>query len=164
MKPFRSKILSTPKVKQQIAAAKKTNKKTKFVFTNGCFDLLHPGHVLYLEQAKKQGNFLIVALNADESVSKLKGPGRPVNRLADRMQVIAALQSVDFVVHFDEDTPVELLKKLKPDVYVKGGDWKVEDLPEAPVVQSWNGKVKTLVFVEGKSTTATLKRINSKRA
>lgn len=133
---------------------KKRRKKIKIVFTNGCFDLLHPGHVVYLEQAKKQGDYLIVALNSDASVKRIKGPSRPINSLADRLEVIAALESVNYVTWFEEDTPLALILTLKPDVLVKGGDWKPDEIVGGPEVIRWGGKVKSLKFIPGKSTTA----------
>lgn len=165
LRPRRSKIKSSAALKKALSALRKTrgkNKGAKVVFTNGCFDLIHRGHVTYLEQARRQGDVLVVALNADESVRRLKGPSRPVNPLEDRLEVMAALECVDFVTWFEEDTPVETVRKLEPDVYVKGGDWKVEDLPEAPVVKSYGGRVKVLSFVEGRSTTGIIQKISAK--
>jgi rfaE bifunctional protein nucleotidyltransferase chain/domain len=135
------------------AALARISKTKKLVFTNGCFDLLHPGHVAYLQQARKLGAGLIVALNSDDSVRKLKGPERPLNSLADRMEVIAALESVDYVTWFEEDTPLALIRKLRPKVLVKGGDWKAHQMVGAPDVLADGGKVKSLPYVEGKSTT-----------
>ena len=133
-------------------------KKTEFVFTNGCFDLLHAGHVTYLERAKALGTHLVVALNGDDSVKRLKGPTRPVNALEDRLTVIAALESVDFVTWFDEDTPFKLYQKLLPDVLVKGGDWRAEQIIGSKEVLARGGKVKSLNFLEGRSTTQMIER------
>ncbi|MGF1478068.1 MAG: D-glycero-beta-D-manno-heptose 1-phosphate adenylyltransferase [Cyanophyceae cyanobacterium] len=141
---------------QQYRAAGK-----QIVFTNGCFDILHPGHVTYLQQAKALGDILILGVNSDESVKGLKGPSRPINPLADRLTVLAGLASVDYVIAFDEATPIELLKILRPDIYVKGGDYTPETLPEAPVVKELGGIVKILPFVENRSTTAIIERIMS---
>lgn len=123
------------------------------VFTNGCFDLLHVGHVAYLEEAKKLGDRLVVALNSDESVKKLKGTNRPIVNQHDRMKVIAALASVDFVTVFEDDTPYELIKMIMPDVLVKGGDWSVEQIVGSDLVLANGGEVKSLKFIEGSSTT-----------
>jgi len=138
----------------------KNNKKV-IVTTNGCFDILHVGHVRYLNQAKSLGDILIVCLNTDKSVKKLKGDSRPINTEDDRAEVLAGLGSVDFVVLFDEQTPSDLLAKIKPDIHVKGGDYNVDTLPEAKVIQQAGGKIKFLPFVEGKSTTGIINKINS---
>lgn len=132
--------------------------RSRVVFTNGCFDLLHKGHVTYLEKARNLGDILVVALDTDESVRKLKGPKRPINTLADRLEVIAALESVDFVTWFEASDPQPLIRKLRPDILVKGGDWKPEDILGSKDVLSWGGKVKSLPYVEGKSTTLMIQR------
>jgi D-glycero-beta-D-manno-heptose 1-phosphate adenylyltransferase len=130
------------------------------VFTNGCFDILHRGHVTYLAQARALGAALLVALNTDASARRQgKGEGRPVNGLEDRMAVIAALQSVDLVTWFDQDTPLELILLSRPDVLVKGGDWPVEKIVGASEVRSWGGQVHSIGFLHERSTTATLARI-----
>ncbi len=131
------------------------------VFTNGCFDLLHPGHVSYLRAARSLGDALVVGLNSDASIRKLKGSARPVVPEADRATVLEALESVDTVVIFDEDTPVRLLRELEPAVYVKGGDYRVEDLPEAGVAAEIGAEVKILPFESGYSTTALIEKIKS---
>lgn len=131
-------------------------KSIKSIFTNGCFDLLHPGHVRYLEAARKKGDLLIVALNSDDSVKRLKGPGRPLNSLEDRLEVIAALESVDFVTWFDAETPLALIQLLHPHALVKGGDWKPEQIVGSKEVLGWGGKVYSLRYIEGKSTTETI--------
>jgi rfaE bifunctional protein nucleotidyltransferase chain/domain len=133
------------------------SKKTT-VFTNGCFDLLHKGHVTYLEQAKKLGSLLIVALNSDASTRRLKGKERPLNVLADRMEVIAALESVDYVTWFEEDTPLNLIRKLRPKILVKGGDWSADKIVGGTDVISWGGKVKSLPYIKGSSTTELIKK------
>ncbi|HEU4963866.1 MAG TPA: D-glycero-beta-D-manno-heptose 1-phosphate adenylyltransferase [Bacilli bacterium] len=136
----------------------------KVVLTNGCFDLLHRGHVEYLEFARRQGDVLVVAVNSDESVRRLKGSSRPVNRLEDRMRVLAGLAAVTGVVSFDTDTPEPLVKLLQPDVYVKGGDYSVEQLPEAKIVVGYGGDVVLAPVVEGQSTTGILGRVGSMKS
>ena len=131
------------------------------IFTNGCFDLLHPGHVSYLRAARSLGDALVVGLNSDASVGKLKGPSRPVVPEMDRAAVLEALESVDAVVVFAEDTPVQLMRELKPTVYVKGGDYRIEDLPEAKVADEIGAEVKILPFEPGYSTTALIEKIKS---
>jgi D-glycero-beta-D-manno-heptose 1-phosphate adenylyltransferase len=140
----------------------KNSLKKPIVFTNGVFDVLHRGHVSYLEAARALGGSLIVALNTDASARRLgKGPDRPLNTQDDRAHVIAALQSVDCVMLFDEDTPYELIDKIRPDIIVKGGDYDMNALPEAKLVQSWGGKAIALEFVDGYSTTALVKKIRA---
>jgi rfaE bifunctional protein nucleotidyltransferase chain/domain len=131
----------------------------RIVFTNGCFDVLHRGHVNYLRQARELGDLLVVALNSDASVGRLKGPTRPVNPLADRAGVIGALAAVDLVTSFDTDSPVELLEQVRPDVYAKGGDYTVEMLPETPVVEALGGQVRILDYLSDHSTTAIVARV-----
>jgi len=131
------------------------------VTTNGCFDLLHVGHVRILQAAKKLGDILIVGLNSDASVRKLKGESRPVNLENNRAEVLAALACVDYVTIFPEDTPVEFLKAVQPNTHVKGSDYKPSDLAETPIVESFGGKVQILDLVPGHSTTSTLNKINS---
>ncbi|MFC0105323.1 D-glycero-beta-D-manno-heptose 1-phosphate adenylyltransferase [Kibdelosporangium aridum] len=133
----------------------------RIVFTNGCFDVLHRGHVSYLEQAKRLGDVLIVAVNDDRSVRRLKGPDRPVNTADDRAAVLAALECVDHVTQFSEDTPLALISLLRPDVYAKGGDYTPETLPETPVVHSFGGAVHVLDYVSDQSTSAVIDRIRS---
>ena len=132
----------------------------RVVFTNGCFDLLHPGHVAYLEQARSQGAALIVGVNTDDSVRRLgKGEGRPVTPESDRARVLAALTCVDRVVLFDEDTPLELITALQPDVLVKGGDYQLSEIVGREVVEARGGQVLALPFVPGYATTELLRRI-----
>jgi rfaE bifunctional protein nucleotidyltransferase chain/domain len=133
----------------------------RIVFTNGCFDLLHWGHVSYLRTARSLGDALVVGLNSDDSVSRLKGPERPVVREEDRAAVLEALEFVDGVVVFGEDTPVRLLRELRPAIYVKGGDYRTEDLPEAEVATKIGAEVRTLPFKAGYSTTALIWKIRS---
>jgi rfaE bifunctional protein nucleotidyltransferase chain/domain len=132
------------------------------VFTNGVFDVLHRGHVTYLEAARALGGSLVVAINTDASARRLgKGPDRPLNRERDRAAVIAALESVSLVTFFDEDTPVALLGELKPQLYVKGGDYDMRALEETRAVESWGGRALAIPFVDGYSTTALVKKIRS---
>jgi len=130
------------------------------VFTNGVFDILHRGHVSYLAQARALGGSLVLGLNSDHSARQLgKGPDRPLNAEADRGCVLAALESVSLVVLFDEQTPVELLKRVRPQLYVKGGDYDIESLEETKWVRSWGGDARALSFVDGYSTTSLVRRI-----
>lgn len=132
----------------------------KLVFTNGVFDILHAGHVQYLRQARALGDLLIVGMNSDASTRMLnKAPDRPINTLDDRAAVLGELKCVDGVIAFEEQTPENLIALLKPEVHVKGGDYKVEDLPEAKIVHSYGGEVVILPFLSGRSTTETLKRL-----
>jgi rfaE bifunctional protein nucleotidyltransferase chain/domain len=132
------------------------------VFTNGVFDILHRGHVSYLEQARALGASLVIGLNSDASARTLgKGPDRPLNAEADRACVLAALESVSLVTLFDESTPVELLKLVRPQVYVKGGDYDIETLEETKWVRSWGGEARALGFIDGYSTTALVRRIRN---
>ncbi len=131
----------------------------RVVFTNGCFDLLHPGHVRYLQQARALGDALIVALNSDRSVSELKGASRPILKEAERAEVMAALACVDFVTVFDEATPQVLIAALVPDILVKGGDWSIENIVGRAEVEAAGGQVMSLPFVDGVSTTEVIERI-----
>lgn len=133
----------------------------KIVFTNGCFDIIHTGHVTYLEKARALGDLLIIGLNTDASVKRLKGPNRPINSQEDRAIVLNALKSVDYVTFFDEDTPLELIGELMPDVLVKGGDYKIEDIVGADLVMNNGGRVQTIPFVEGKSTTSIITKMQA---
>jgi len=134
-------------------------KNKKVVFTNGCFDLLHIGHVKYLKEAKSKGDFLIVGINADASVKRLKGPTRPIQNENDRSEILAALESVDATVIFTEDTPENLIKMVHPDVLVKGGDWKINQIVGGEFVQGYGGQVLSLMFIDGKSTTSIVSKI-----
>ena len=131
----------------------------KVVFTNGCFDLLHPGHVRYLQQARALGDALIVALNSDRSVRELKGDNRPILREDERAEVMAALACVDYVTIFDEPTPREIIAALLPDILVKGGDWDVDQIVGREEVEAAGGQVMSLPFVDGCSTTDVIERI-----
>lgn len=143
-----------------IEEAKKNGKKV--VFTNGCFDILHAGHITYLNEAKRLGDILLIGVNSDKSVKKLKGETRPINSENDRALVLGELKAVDYTVIFDEDTPENLIACLKPSIHVKGGDYKKEDLPETKIIESYGGEVIILSFVEGKSTTNIIEKINKK--
>lgn len=129
------------------------------VTTNGCFDILHVGHIRILQQARALGDVLIIGINSDASVRKLKGDSRPINNEDDRAELLAALSAVDYVTVFGEDTPVEFLKLVKPDVHVKGADYKPEQLAETPIVESFGGRVEILSLVPGRSTSNVVSRI-----
>ncbi len=129
------------------------------VTTNGCFDILHVGHVRYLEKAKSFGDVLIVALNSDKSVKSIKGESRPINNENDRAEVLSGLKSVDYVVLFDEDSPIDLLLQIKPDVHTKGADYTIESLPEAKGIMEAGGRIEFISFVEGKSTTSIIEKM-----
>jgi D-beta-D-heptose 7-phosphate kinase / D-beta-D-heptose 1-phosphate adenosyltransferase len=133
--------------------------RRRIVFTNGCFDLLHAGHTAYLNSAKALGDVLIVAVNGDASVRRLKGMNRPINTLEDRLHVLSALSCIDHLVTFDDDTPRELIRAVRPDVYVKGGDYTRDRLPEAALVESLGGTVTILPYVNDSSTTRLIERI-----
>ena len=124
---------------------------------------MHVGHVRYLEATKKFGDVLIVALNSDKSVKSIKGEGRPINNEQDRAEILCALKSVDYVVLFDEDSPADLLAEIKPDVHTKGADYTIETLPEAKIIMENGGRIEFIKFVEGKSTTSTIAKINSQK-
>lgn len=130
----------------------------KIVFTNGCFDLLHIGHIRYLEQAAALGDILIVGVNSDESVKKLKGPTRPIQNETDRAEILATLKPVTHTVIFNEDTPYNLISEVLPQVLVKGGDWAPEQIVGSDVVLANGGEVKSLLFIDGKSTTKIIEK------
>ena len=132
-----------------------------FVATNGCFDILHVGHVRYLQKTKSLADYSIVMLNSDKSVKMLKGASRPINNENDRAEILSALNCVDYVVLFEEKSPAELLEKIKPDIYTKGADYTLETLPEREIVQRCGIKVEFIEFVQGKSTTNIINKINS---
>lgn len=155
--PFENKICTPGNLAERVAALPRP-----LVFTNGCFDILHRGHVTYLAQARALGTSLVVGVNSDASVKRLgKGDERPINNQDDRMAVLAALESVSLVIGFDEDTPLNLILACKPDVLVKGGDWAVTDIVGAREVQGWGGTVHSIPFLHQRSTTATLAKIRS---
>ncbi len=144
----------------KLVADLKSQGKT-IVTTNGCFDILHVGHVRYLQATKAFADVMIVCLNSDVSVKKIKGPDRPINNENDRAEILCALECVDYVVLFDESSPVDLLCEIKPDVYTKGADYTIETLPEAKPVMQNGGRVEFISFVEGKSTTNVIKKIGA---
>jgi D-beta-D-heptose 7-phosphate kinase / D-beta-D-heptose 1-phosphate adenosyltransferase len=129
------------------------------VFTNGCFDILHRGHITYLNHAKALGDVLIVGINSDSSVARLKGPERPINSLEDRIQVLTALSCVDHIIAFDEDTPADVIRAIRPDIFIKGGDYTIDSLPEAPLVRELGGRIRILPYLENLSTTEIIDRI-----
>lgn len=134
-------------------------KGRKVVFTNGCFDLLHVGHIRYLKEARALGDILVVALNSDASVKRLKGSERPVQNQEDRAEILSSLADVDFVVLFSEDVPTPTIEKIKPDILVKGGDWPVEKMEGAKFVMSYGGKAQSLKFHKGRSTSSLIEKI-----
>ena len=141
-KLYNEKLLTRLQAAQVAAEARASG--STIVFTNGCFDILHVGHVRYLQQARAMGDMLIVGVNTDESVRKLKGEDRPINSEQDRVEVLAALECIDYVTLFGEDTPVELIKEIRPDVDVKGGDYNIADMPEAKVMSALGGRVEII--------------------
>ena len=153
-------ILTEAELKVVVEDARAHNEQ--IVMAGGCFDILHAGHVAYLEQAKRFGDRLIVAVNEDDSVSKLKGSERPINNLANRMAVLAGLSAVDWIVAFNETTPERLIQLILPDIWVKGSDYQLDDLPEAKVIQGYGGQIKLIDFVAGCSTSAIISAIQEK--
>jgi len=147
--------------KKQVAAERERLRREgkRVVFTNGCFDLLHPGHIRYLAQARALGDALIVAINSDRSVRDLKGQGRPILNEQERAEVLSGLEAVDFVVVFDDETPRELIADILPDVLVKGGDWAVNEIVGRDEVEAAGGQVISLPYVEGQSTSKIIERI-----
>jgi rfaE bifunctional protein nucleotidyltransferase chain/domain len=141
----------------------KKNKNKKIVFTNGCFDILHLGHVEYLNEAKSLGDLLLVAINSDESVKKIKGPDRPINNENDRSQMLLNLKSVDCVQVFNNETPLEIIKLINPNILVKGGDWKIEQIIGHEHVLSLGGEVKSLMFKNGYSTSNLISQVQGKK-
>jgi rfaE bifunctional protein nucleotidyltransferase chain/domain len=157
--PSASKILSLPQAIAIVAEWKTNGNKT--VFSNGCFDIIHAGHVDYLEKAKQKGDYLIIGLNTDQSVSRIKGKDRPIVDEVSRSRVLAALEFVDAVVLFDEDTPYDLIKNLKPDILVKGKDYNISNIVGADLVLENGGKVETIELTEGLSTTIVVNKIKN---
>lgn len=151
------KIKTAYQLRKIIASLKRCGKR--IVFTNGCFDVLHYGHVKYLQQAKNKGDVLIVGVNSDSSVKKIKGNMRPIVPQRQRMRVVAALESVDFVAVFKQPTPIKLIKSLKPDILIKGGDWKTKAIVGSEFVKSYGGKTITIPFVRGLSTSNLIEKI-----
>lgn len=154
---LKTKIKNLTELKKIIANFKARGKK--IVFTNGCFDLLHYGHIKYLGDAKSMGDILVVAINSDSSVRKIKGSKRPIINEHDRLRTVAALTSVDYVVPFNENTPIKVIKLLKPNVLVKGADWKKNDIVGSNFVLSYGGRVSTVKLVRGHSTSNLIKKI-----
>jgi len=149
---IKEKIISPEKLREQFSASFRD--KHTLVFTNGCFDLLHRGHIYYLSRARELGDILVIGLNSDESVTRLKGPGRPKNEQQARAEVLGALAFVDFIVLFHEDTPLNLIRTIRPHVLIKGGDYKVEEIVGYKEVLSWGGKIETIPLLEGYSTSS----------
>jgi D-beta-D-heptose 7-phosphate kinase/D-beta-D-heptose 1-phosphate adenosyltransferase len=157
MEDYRKKVKDISSLKKEIGALKAEGKR--IVFTNGCFDLLHSGHMRYLYAARQMGDYLVVAVNTDRSVKAIKGAGRPVQSQDERTELLAALSFVDAVVLFDEDNPLNVIRQLVPNVLVKGGDWTEDKIIGADVVKQAGGVVKSLPFVTGYSTTALIEKI-----
>jgi D-beta-D-heptose 7-phosphate kinase/D-beta-D-heptose 1-phosphate adenosyltransferase len=151
------KIKSFSELKKIITRLHQCGKE--IIFTNGCFDLLHRGHVDYLRKAKSLGDILVVGLNSDASIRRLKGKGRPVTKQGDRAEILASLEFVDYVTIFDEDTPFNLIKALRPDVLVKGADWKKSEIVGNDIVKSYGGKIAVIKYLKGYSTTNILNTI-----
>ena len=156
----RKKIIKLEALKRKIRQSSRTGKK--IAFTNGCFDILHAGHVEYLESAKKKDRILIVGLNSDSSVKKIKGSNRPINPEGQRAAVLAALECVDYVTIFKEETPYQLIKAIGPDVLIKGADWKSKGVVGADIIKANGGKVELIRYIPGVSTTKVLKTIKKR--
>jgi rfaE bifunctional protein nucleotidyltransferase chain/domain len=146
-------------LKEKLLKAKKNNKK--IVFTNGCFDLIHKGHISLLQKAKSEGDLLVVAINSDESVRKLKKEGRPIFPASERAEILASFEMVDFVTIFGEETPYEIISALKPDVLVKGGDWKIETVVGRDIVEANGGRVVIIPQIKGSSTSNIINKIKN---
>lgn len=157
---MKGKIMPVEELEGMINESKSAGKK--IVFSNGCFDILHVGHVRYLEEAKKLGDVLIVGVNSDDSVKSIKGENRPLLPEGERAEILAALECIDYITIFPDETPESLIERLKPDIHVKGGDYQLEDLPEAKVVGSYGGEVVLLDEVEGKSTNLIIEKIKER--
>ena len=153
----RAKIKNLRELRKEISRLKAKGKRV--AFTNGCFDLLHYGHVKYLEDAKRKGDILVVAINQDASIRRIKGDKRPIVNEQDRARIVAALESVDYVTLFKEDTPLKVIKLLKPDILVKGADWNKDNIVGADVVLSYGGRVATIKLVKGRSTSGLIEKI-----
>ena len=152
-----SKVIKVSKLAYLVKTLKK--KKKKIVFTNGCFDLIHPGHIKLLSSAKKQGEVLILGLNSDSSIRKIKGEKRPILKEKERVEILSAITYIDYIVVFKEETPFKLIKIIKPDVLVKGGDWKEKDIVGADFVKKQGGKVIRIKLKKGYSTTTLIEKI-----
>lgn len=156
---MKSKLVSQKKALSVRKTLKRAGKKV--VFTNGCFDIIHSGHAVYLDRAKGKGDFLIVGLNSDKSVSRLKGKNRPVMAFKERALLLSYLLPVDLVVGFGDDTPLNLIKRLKPDILVKGADYRISEIVGAAEVNSWGGRVIRIPLVKGRSTSRILSRLDN---
>ena len=154
-----SKIIKRNNLKKICDRLRKRNKT--IVFTNGCFDLLHVGHIRYLKKAKSMGDILIVGLNSDRSVRRLKGKGRPLTPLAERGEILGSLEMVNYVVPFSETRPDNLIRLIRPHIHVKGGDYTLKEIPEATLVASLGGKTKIVPLVKGRSTTSLIRKVNT---
>ncbi len=159
MRLAQDKIQTLVPLKSLLAAVR--SRGLRIVLTNGCFDLIHPGHVRYLQRARLQGDCLVVALNSDRSVRLLKGAGRPVLTETERCEVVGALECVDWVIVFDQETPLEIIQELSPDVLAKGGDWPVDRIVGREFVEANGGKVISIKFEEGNSTSRIIERIRA---
>lgn len=153
--------IKTPAALAKILARLKSKGK-KIVFTNGCFDILHAGHITYLEKANHLGDLLVVGLNSDSSVKALKGEARPINNQKDRALVLSSLYFVDYVAIFNEDTPEKLIRILKPDIIAKGGDWRIDDIAGGDFVKSRGGRIVSIPYVKGYSTSTLIGKISSR--
>lgn len=153
----RNKLVSLQKLKKHIGIVRKKGKT--IVFTNGCFDIIHAGHVRYLKKAKSLGGILVIGLNSDSSVKKIKGEKRPIVPQRERAEVLSGLEAVDYVVLFNEPTPIKLIKAVLPDILVKGADWASHEIVGADIVKAAGGKIKRVRLVEGRSTTNIIKKI-----
>ncbi len=151
------KIKGPAALKKAVSKLKKAGKK--IVFTNGCFDILHYGHVKYLQDAKRKGDILVVAVNSDASLKKIKGDKRPLVNEKDRVRIIAGLASVDYAILFKEPTPLKIIRAIKPDILVKGSDWNKNNIVGADFVSGYGGRVSTVNLIRGRSTTALIKKI-----
>ncbi|RAK09771.1 rfaE bifunctional protein nucleotidyltransferase chain/domain [Halanaerobium saccharolyticum] len=156
-----AKIMDLESLKKEIEADKEAGEL--IVFTNGCFDILHVGHIRYLKKAASLGDKLVLALNSDSSVKKLKGKARPFVPDSERMEMLAALEMIDYLILFSEIDASQLLEELKPQIYVKGGDYRIEDLPEAETVYNYGGKIVLVTEIKGKSTTNIIKKIRQSK-
>lgn len=154
MSKLRSKLVSQEKLAALCRRLRRQGRK--IVFTNGVFDILHMGHISYLSRAKELGEILIIGLNTDSSVRKIKGPKRPINKQSDRAGVLLALEVVDYVVYFSEETPAKIIREIKPDILVKGADYKISEIVGAEFVKSYGGQVKRIKLLPGRSTSRIL--------
>lgn len=150
-------FLSWNKLRDKIEALK--NEGKKIVFTNGCFDIIHVGHIDYLKKAKDLGDILVIAINSDKSVKRIKGDKRPINNEFDRLKFLEAFYFTDFITIFNEDTPLNLIKLIKPDILVKGGDWQLEEIVGKEIVDEYGGSVRTIPYLEGYSTSNLINKI-----